>query len=143
MKAPTTIPQAHESRPDHDLSGSVLRRFVPFPGAGDPKLENTPELHEITFIVNHGSGPVELFIHGAPAPYQSLANAVGRLASAALQCGTPPERIVKTLRGLSDGDWGVRWSEGVVVRSLPDALARVIEEWDPDAWKPVKESEDS
>ena len=61
---------------------------------------------------------------------QGTANALCRLISLSLQRGVPLADVVATISGQHDGLPAVRWrgSDGGFVRSIADALAKVLEQ---------------
>ena len=71
--------------------------------------------------------PTEVFIQSGKGGEEIMADseALGRLASIALQYGVPAEAIVKTLRGINGGMYGTY--QGRVVASKADLIAVALE----------------
>ena len=71
--------------------------------------------------------PTEVFIQSGKGGEEIMADseALGRLASIALQYGVPAEAIVKTLRGINGGMYGTY--EGRMVASKADLIAVALE----------------
>jgi len=55
-----------------------------------------------------------------------MANAVGRLVSLALASGIDAAVISRTLSGIGGEDPPVFCGEGVLVRSIPDAISKIL-----------------
>lgn len=55
-----------------------------------------------------------------------MVNALGRVVSLALMSGVSAADVSRTLSGISGEDPPVWWGDGVQVRSIPDALAKVL-----------------
>ena len=53
-----------------------------------------------------------------------MAEAVSRVASLCLRAGLDPKEVISQLRGITDLP---AWDEGTLVRSVPDALATVLD----------------
>ena len=96
-------------------------------------------LHGITRRVRTGRGnlfvtvnmssddrPFEVFAtHGkAGGNDAAMAEAVSRMASLALRSGIDPVAVSEQLRGITDVPV---WDEGVMIRSVPDAIASVLD----------------
>ena len=73
-----------------------------------------------------GEKPFEIFTtHGkAGGNDAAMAEAVSRVASLCLRSGLDPKEIIEQLRGITDIP---AWDEGNLVRSVPDALAMVLD----------------
>ena len=71
--------------------------------------------------------PTEVFIQSGKGGEEIMADseALGRLASIALQYGVPAEAIVKTLRGINGGMYGTY--QGRMVASKADLIAVALE----------------
>lgn len=77
------------------------------------------------------AAPLELFIdvaHREGSVLVGLGHALARVASLALQAGTPVKAIVRAWRGVGGHPGAVADAEGVTwVESLPDLVAQVLE----------------
>ena len=73
-----------------------------------------------------GNKPFEIFTtHGkAGGNDAAMAEAVSRVASLCLRAGLDPKEVISQLRGITDIP---AWDEGTLVRSVPDALATVLD----------------
>ncbi|MBA47009.1 MAG: ribonucleoside-diphosphate reductase, adenosylcobalamin-dependent [Dehalococcoidia bacterium] len=73
-----------------------------------------------------GNKPFEIFTtHGkAGGNDAAMAEAVSRVASLCLRSGLDPKEVISQLRGITDIP---AWDEGTLVRSVPDALATVLD----------------
>ena len=73
-----------------------------------------------------GNKPFEIFTtHGkAGGNDAAMAEAVSRVASLCLRSGLDPKEVISQLRGITDLP---AWDEGTLVRSVPDALATVLD----------------
>ena len=101
-------------------------------------MDRPQELYGITSRVKTGRGnlyvtinmagekPFEIFTtHGkAGGNDAAMAEAVSRVASLCLRSGLDPKEIIEQLRGITDIP---AWDEGNLVRSVPDALAMVLD----------------
>ena len=101
-------------------------------------MDRPQELYGITSRVKTGRGnlyvtinmagdkPFEIFTtHGkAGGNDAAMAEAVSRVSSLCLRSGLDPKEIIEQLRGITDIP---AWDEGNLVRSVPDALAMVLE----------------
>ena len=54
-----------------------------------------------------------------------MANALGRIVSLALAGGIPADAVSRTLSGIGGEDPPVWWN-GTQIRSIPDAVAKVL-----------------
>ena len=81
----------------------------------------------VTVNMNEKGQPLELFTaHGKAGGNDSaMAEAVSRLISLSLKAGVHPQGIVKQLQGITDAPV---WDDGVLVRSVPDAIAHILGE---------------
>ena len=72
--------------------------------------------------------PIELFanIGKSGGDLSALSEAIGRLISIALQNGVPVDNIVNTLDNIT-GSQPI-WSNGKLIKSVPDAIAQVLKE---------------
>ena len=72
-------------------------------------------------------GPLEVFIHiGKPgSSLTAMSEAVGRLISLALRSGVDPNSVIEQLIGIKS-DTPVRQSDGTIVFSVPDAVAKAM-----------------
>ena len=79
----------------------------------------------VTVNVDDSGKPFEVFAtHGKAGGNDSaMAEAVSRLVSLSLRSGVPVNDIIIQLRGITDTP---AWDNGVLVRSVPDALAMVL-----------------
>jgi ribonucleoside-diphosphate reductase alpha chain len=101
-------------------------------------MDRPQELYGITSRVKTGRGnlyvtinmagekPFEIFTtHGkAGGNDAAMAEAVSRVSSLCLRSGLDPKEIIEQLRGITDIP---AWDEGNLVRSVPDALAMVLD----------------
>jgi ribonucleoside-diphosphate reductase alpha chain len=101
-------------------------------------MNRPTELYGITSRVKTGRGnlyvtinmskdkPFEVFTtHGkAGGNDAAMAEAVSRIVSLCLRSGIDPKEVIKQLRGITDIP---AWDEGNLIRSVPDALAMVLE----------------
>jgi ribonucleoside-diphosphate reductase alpha chain len=73
-----------------------------------------------------GNKPFEIFTtHGkAGGNDAAMAEAVSRVSSLCLRSGLDPKEVISQLRGITDIP---AWDEGTLVRSVPDALATVLD----------------
>ena len=80
----------------------------------------------VTVNVDDGGKPFEVFAtHGkAGGNDAAMAEAVSRLVSLSLRSGIPVEDVSRQLRGISDTPV---WDNGVLVKSVPDAIAMVLD----------------
>ena len=90
----------------------------------------------VTVGMDAGGSPIEVFVQaGTAGTMQGTINALCRVISTALQHGVPPARIVKAMIGQADGLPPVIWPggppQGGTVRSVADAIARVLSRWLP------------
>ena len=71
--------------------------------------------------------PFEIFAtHGkAGGNDAAMAEAVSRMASLSLRCGINPQDVVAQLRGITDVP---SWDTGELIRSVPDAIALVLDQ---------------
>ena len=85
----------------------------------------------IYVTINHDENGdmFELFIrHGKSGGDEfASANALGIMISEALRLGDDPKRIIEQLRGIS-GQNAV-WHEGTLIKSMPDAVAYMMQKW--------------
>jgi ribonucleoside-diphosphate reductase alpha chain len=78
--------------------------------------------------VNEANGrPVEVFATIGKSGQSTMAKteAIGRLVSLSLRYGVPVQKIVRQLKGIG-GEYPIFQKDGLV-RSIPDALARILE----------------
>jgi len=113
------------------LSKSNLQSYI-------TPMNRPTELYGITSRVKTGRGnlyvtvnmskdkPFEVFTtHGkAGGNDAAMAEAVSRIVSLCLRSGIDPKEVIKQLRGITDIP---AWDEGNLIRSVPDALAMVLE----------------
>jgi len=80
----------------------------------------------VTINVDDSDEPVELFanIGKSGGDTAALAEAIGRLASIALQNGVSIDDVSKTLMGIT-GSRPV-WNEGKLIKSVPDGIAQIL-----------------
>ena len=80
----------------------------------------------ITINMSDDGRPFEVFAtHGkAGGNDAAMAEAVSRLASLSIRSGVDPRDVVVQLRGITDVP---AWDQGELIRSVPDAIALVIE----------------
>lgn len=71
--------------------------------------------------------PFEIFLKVGKSGGENSAysEAIGRLASLSLRSGIPIFGIIKTLKDISGSEFV--WDEGVLIKSVPDALSKVLE----------------
>ena len=81
----------------------------------------------VTINVADDGRPFEVFAtHGkAGGNDAAMAEAVSRMASLSLRCGINPQDVVEQLRGITDVP---SWDGGELIRSVPDAIALVLEQ---------------
>ena len=81
----------------------------------------------VTINVADDGRPFEVFAtHGkAGGNDAAMAEAVSRMASLSLRCGINPQDVVGQLRGITDVP---SWDGGELIRSVPDAIALVLEQ---------------
>lgn len=118
---------------DTDLTGTTHKVPIPpvppVPKAWHGPDAQLPQHHAYVTINRDKAGAiVEVFLSTKRSDsMQGTVNALCRVVSAALQIGMPVEKVVKALRGQADGLPAVFWPGRGVVRSVPDALARLLE----------------
>jgi ribonucleoside-diphosphate reductase alpha chain len=80
----------------------------------------------VTINMANDSRPFEVFAtHGkAGGNDAAMAEAVSRMASLALRSGIDPVDVSEQLRGITDVP---AWDDGVMIRSVPDAIASVLD----------------
>ncbi len=114
--APTAIPQyvTERERPAK-LSGTTRRVRT---GRGNVY---------VTVNMSNDSRPFEVFaVHGKAGGNDSaMAEAVSRMVSLSLRSGVDPKDVVTQLRGITDMP---AWDQGQLIRSVPDAIALVLDE---------------
>ena len=86
----------------------------------------------VTVNMANDNRPFEVFAtHGkAGGNDAAMAEAVSRLASLALRSGIDPVDVSEQLRGITDVP---AWDEGQMIRSVPDAIASVLDRLNHDA----------
>lgn len=84
----------------------------------------------ITVNAENGNGPREVFIHlgKSGSPIMAMSEAIGRLISLALRSDISPGAIIHQLRGIKSSS-PVRQPDGTLIWSVPDAIARALEEF--------------
>ena len=84
--------------------------------------------HLYVTITEHNGKPFEVFatIGKSGKSITAKAEVVGRLTSLALRSGVPVEKIIEQLKGIS-GEHSVFYNGGLI-KSIPDAVGRVLEE---------------
>ena len=101
------------------------------------------EAGDLYVTVNRGADgrPFEVFLRigKSGSTLGSLAEAIGRLVSLALRSGVDPHEVVRQLKDIKSAP--TRQPDGAVVASIPDAVAKAIEDFlsggSPEA-EPVK-----
>ncbi len=87
------------------------------------------EMGNLYVTVNADDGsPFEVFVnigHSGTAIH-SLTEAVGRLISLALRSGVPVDEVIHQLKGIRSTQ-SVRQPDGLIVHSVPDAIAKALE----------------
>ena len=81
----------------------------------------------VTVNMSNDSLPFEVFaIHGkAGGNDAAMAEAVSRMVSLSLRSGVDPRDVVTQMRGITDIP---AWDQGQLIRSVPDAIALVLDE---------------
>lgn len=103
-------------RPDGDLPSTNHSVHVPGP--------NGPET--ITVILGYSDGALfEVFLRDAPNYQRATADGLARMVSVWLQAGGSIERVIDLLENQAD-PWTPLLQEGGAVKSLPDALAKLL-----------------
>jgi len=84
-------------------------------------------------VNNHEGRPFEVFVTIGKGGHNEAANAeaIGRLVSLCLRSNVPMESIVKQLEGIG-GNTPI-FQEGGLIKSLPDAIAKILGEYCDDA----------
>ena len=133
----TDSAQAAEAVLDDETPVSIPQYITP--------ADRPATLHGITRRVRTGRGnlfvtvnmssddrPFEVFAtHGkAGGNDAAMAEAVSRMASLALRSGIDPVDVSEHLRGITDVPV---WDDGVMIRSVPDAIASVLDRIDEEA----------
>ena len=133
----TDSAQAAEAVLDDETPVSIPQYITP--------ADRPATLHGITRRVRTGRGnlfvtvnmsnddrPFEVFAtHGkAGGNDAAMAEAVSRMASLALRSGIDPVDVSEQLRGITDVPV---WDDGVMIRSVPDAIASVLDRIDEEA----------
>ncbi|MQG19783.1 MAG: adenosylcobalamin-dependent ribonucleoside-diphosphate reductase, partial [SAR202 cluster bacterium] len=129
-----------KSREDLNNSEENIEEFLPQSSVNGyiTPMDRPQELLGITSRVRTGRGnlyvtvnmagnkPFEIFTtHGkAGGNDAAMAEAVSRVASLCLRAGLDPKEVISQLRGITDIP---AWDEGTLVRSVPDALATVLD----------------
>ena len=129
-----------KSREDLNNSEENIEEFLPQSSVNGyiTPMDRPQELLGITSRVRTGRGnlyvtvnmagnkPFEIFTtHGkAGGNDAAMAEAVSRVASLCLRSGLDPKEVISQLRGITDIP---AWDEGTLVRSVPDALATVLD----------------
>ena len=105
-----------------DLVGKT--RTIMIPGPTEPV--------QIQIVINRDEDGrcIEVFIHGVRGRDRAMANAVGRLVSLALANGVDVAVVSRTLAGIGGEDPPVFFGEGIVVRSIPDARSKILDDVD-------------
>ena len=113
------------TRPDGDFRSIVRKVHV-------PGLEGPVRIHVILGF-DDGDAVREVFVYNAPNGTRGTTNALCRLLSHVLQAENDVSRleVARMLRSQYDGHAPVPWTGGGFVVSLPDALARLLEEIGP------------
>ena len=78
-------------------------------------------------ITFHNQKPFEVFASIAKSGYSTMADAeaLGRLISTALRSGVEPEDVISQLKGIGGSE--PIFTEGGLIQSIPDAIAKVLE----------------
>ena len=120
-----------DSKENNEQENDIVRYVVP--------IERPSELSGVTQRVRTGRGnlyitvnmskegyPFEVFAtHGkAGGNDAAMAEAVSRMVSLSLRSGIDPKDVIFQLKGISDVP---AWDEGELIRSVPDAIALVLE----------------
>ena len=81
----------------------------------------------VTVNMSNDSRPFEVFaVHGKAGGNDSaMAEAVSRMVSLSLRSGVDPKDVVTQMRGITDMP---AWDQGQLIRSVPDAIALVLDE---------------
>jgi ribonucleoside-diphosphate reductase alpha chain len=78
-------------------------------------------------ITFHNQKPFEVFASIGKSGYSTMADAeaLGRLISTALRSGVEPEEVISQLKGIGGSE--PIFTEGGLIQSIPDAIAKVLE----------------
>ena len=78
-------------------------------------------------IAYHNQKPFEVFASIGKSGYSTMADAeaLGRLISLALRSGVEPEEVIQQLKGIGGSE--PIFTEGGLIQSIPDAIAKVLE----------------
>jgi len=78
-------------------------------------------------ITFHNQKPFEVFASIGKSGYSTMADAeaLGRLISTALRSGVEPEDVISQLKGIGGSE--PIFTEGGLIQSIPDAIAKVLE----------------
>ncbi len=78
-------------------------------------------------ITFHGQKPFEVFASIGKSGYSTMADAeaLGRLVSLALRSGVEPDEVIRQLKAIGGSE--PIFTEGGLVQSIPDAIAKILE----------------
>ncbi len=84
----------------------------------------------ITVNAEGENGPREVFIYlgKSGSSIMAMSEAIGRLISLALRSSVSPDAIIHQLKGIKSSS-PVRQPDGTLIWSVPDAIARALEEF--------------
>ncbi|MBM3296683.1 MAG: hypothetical protein FJY83_03690 [Candidatus Aminicenantes bacterium] len=125
---------------DGSRSEQVLYKTPPRPGKKLPR-ERPDSLPSVTDKIKTGFGnlyltisyyhnrPFEVFASIGKSGYSTMADAeaLGRLISLALRSGVEPGEVIAQLKGIGGSE--PVFTEGGLVQSIPDAIAKVLERY--------------
>jgi ribonucleoside-diphosphate reductase alpha chain len=125
---------------DGSRSEQVLYKTPPRPGRRQPQ-DRPDSLPSVTDKIKTGFGnlyltitffhnkPFEVFASIGKSGYSTMADAeaLGRLISLALRTGVDPKEVIAQLRGIGGSE--PVFTEGGLVQSIPDAIAKVLERY--------------
>jgi len=114
-----------------DAKGKIVPKPRPYVMIGKTYRFKT-DVGTVYITVNSEpeNGPREVFIHLGKSGSSTMAmsEAMGRLISLALRSDISPEAIIHQLKGIKSSS-PVRQPDGTLIWSVPDAIARALEEF--------------
>jgi ribonucleoside-diphosphate reductase alpha chain len=113
------------------ISGKILPKPRPYVMTGRTyRFKTDMGTVYITVNAENGNGPREVFIHlgKSGSSVMAMSEAIGRLISLALRSDISPDAIIHQLKGIKSSS-PVRQPDGSLIWSVPDAIARAIEEF--------------
>ena len=113
------------------ISGKILPKPRPYVMTGRTyRFKTDMGTVYITVNAENGNGPREVFIHlgKSGSSVMAMSEAIGRLISLALRSDISPDAIIHQLKGIKSSS-PVRQPDGSLIWSVPDAIARALEEF--------------